>query len=189
MPAQFTFHDIETAPERSKPILKRILRETGSNGFYAVMAESPEALSGYNALSKAFSASSLTDEEKTVVWQTINVEHECNFCVPAHTAMAKRMMISEKVTTALRDETPLPTNKLEGLREFTLILVRKRGYASDTEIATFLNMGYTHQNILEIVLGIAQKVVSNYVNHLAQTPVEDQHKKYTWSKAVTTRPS
>ena len=103
MPAQFTFHDIETAPERSKPILNRLLRETGSNGFYAVMAESPEALSGYNALSKAFNASSLTDEEKTVVWQTINVEHECNFCVPAHTAMAKRMMISEIPTTIKQD--------------------------------------------------------------------------------------
>ena len=31
----------------------------------------------------------LSDAERTVVWQAINVEHECLFCVPAHTIMAK----------------------------------------------------------------------------------------------------
>ena len=38
---------------------------------------------------------SFTDEERTVIWQTINVEHECTFCVPAHTAMAKHMKIDD----------------------------------------------------------------------------------------------
>ena len=31
----------------------------------------------------------LSDGVRTVVLQTINVEHECLFCVPAHTIMAK----------------------------------------------------------------------------------------------------
>jgi hypothetical protein len=37
---------------------------------------------------------------------------------------------------------------------------------------------------LEVVLGLAQKVLSNYVNHLAQTPVDEQWEKFAWSKAV-----
>ena len=116
MSTKFTFHDLETAPEGSKPLLKNVLASSGRIvDFYAVMAESPEALSGYSALSKAFNASSLNSEEKTVVWQTINVEHECHFCVPAHTAMAKAMKVSDEVTNALRDETPLPNSKLEAL--------------------------------------------------------------------------
>lgn len=31
----------------------------------------------------------LSDKDRTVVWQTINVDHECMFCVPTHTIMAK----------------------------------------------------------------------------------------------------
>lgn len=139
-------------------------------------------MNGYNALHKAFSASSFSNEEKIVVWQSINVENECHYCVPAHTLMAKAMKVSDEVTDALRDETQLPNAKLEALRTFTLILVRNRGHASDAQISSFLAAGYTHKNILELVLGIAQKTISNYVNYITKTPVDKQYEKYTWSK-------
>ena len=49
MSTKFTFHDLETAPEGSKPLLKNVLASSGRIvDFYAVMAESPEALSGYS---------------------------------------------------------------------------------------------------------------------------------------------
>ena len=84
----------------------------------------------------------------------------------------------------MRDETPLPNRKLEALRDFTLTLVRTRGHASDAAVTGFLEAGYTHRNILEVVLGLAQKVLSNYVNHLAQTPVDEQWEKFAWSKVA-----
>ena len=108
MYSAFQKHDVETAPEKSKPLLRQLLEHSGPNGFYAVTAESPETLTAYAALHKAFMASSFTDEEKTVVWQSINVENQCHFCVPAHTYMAKAMRIDKAVSNALRDETALP---------------------------------------------------------------------------------
>ncbi len=183
MPIEFPHHDLETAPAQSKPLLKQLLAQSGPNGFYAVTANSPETLQTYNDLHQAFSASSFTNEEKTVVWQTINVENECHFCVLAHTYMAKAMKVSDAVSDALRDETRLPTAKLEALRDFTLLMLRNYGHASDAEIAAFLGAGYTHQNMLEVVLGLAQKTISNYVNHLARTPVDKQYENYAWTKA------
>jgi alkylhydroperoxidase family enzyme len=96
--------------------------------------------------------------------------------------MAKAMKIDKAVSDALRNETALPTARLEALRDFTLLMLRNHGNASDAEISKFLNAGYTHQNMLEIVLGLAQKTISNYVNHLARTPVDKQYEKYTWNK-------
>ena len=183
MSVEFIRHDLETAPDDSKPLLKRLLAQSGPNGFYAVTAASPETLGAYDALHRAFSASSFSDEEKTVVWQTINVENECHFCVPAHTYMAKAMKISDAVSDALRDETPLPTARLEALRDFTLLMVRNHGHLSDAEMAAFLSVGFTHQNMLEVVLGLAQKTISNYVNHLARTPADPQYAPYAWTKA------
>ena len=180
---EFTFHDQKSAPEKSKLILKKLLAESGPNSFYSILAESPEALASYIALHKAFSATSFSNEERTVIWQVINVENECHFCVPAHTKMAKLMNISDKLINALRNETSLSNDKLESLRDFTLILLRKRGHASNEEILLFLKSGYTKKNILEIVVGIAQKTISNYINHLTKPPIDEQYKKYSWVKA------
>lgn len=185
MTTEFTLHDLDSAPEGSKPLLEQFLASSGRIvGFYGMLAESPEALRGYKALSDAFDDSTLSDDEKTVVWQTINVEHECHYCVPAHTSMAKTMKVSDELNDALRDENPLPDSKLEALRDFTLILVRNRGHVTDAEITSFLDAGYTRQNILEVVLGISEKVLSNYVNHLAKTPVDKEWDRFAWSRST-----
>ena len=104
--------------------------------------------------------------------------------VGAHFAndVAKAMKIDKAVSDALRNETALPTARLVALRDFTLLMLRNHGNASDAEISKFLSAGYTHQNMLEVVLGLAQKTISNYINHLARTPVDKQYEKYAWSK-------
>ncbi len=179
----FKIHDLETAPEASKPLLEKSQANFGRiPGLHGVMAESPQALEAYQLLHKLFTETSFDKDELTVIWQTINVEHECHYCVPAHTAIAKRMKVDDAISEALRNETPLPSEKLEALRTFTLKMVRERGNVDEASIQAFLNAGYTRQNILEIVLGISQKVMSNYINHLAQTPIDDPVKPFAWTK-------
>ena len=177
----FKFHDQSSAPEESKQLLEKVKASSGMiPGLYAVLAESPEALKAYVELGKIFSQSSLSDEEKTVVWQTINVEHECKFCVPAHTLVAKLMKVDETITNALRDKTLLPNEKLEKLREFTLILVRSRGKATEEEVSAFIEAGFSRKNILEVIIGISQKVLSNYTNYLANTPLNKEFQAFAW---------
>ena len=91
------------------------------------------------------------------MWQTINVEHECHYCVPAHTGIAKNMKVDDSITEALRNETPLPTDKLETLRNFTLSVVRDRGNVDDNAVQTFLDAGFTKRQVLEVILAAAQK--------------------------------
>ena len=177
----FQLHDHSTAPSESKQLLEKVKASSGMiPGLYAVLAESPEALKAYVELGKIFGQSSLSDEEKTVVWQTINVEHECKFCVPAHTLVAKLMKVDEAITNALRDKTLLPNEKLEKLREFTLILVRNRGKASQEEVSAFIEAGFTRKNILEVIVGISQKVLSNYTNYIARTPLNKEFQPFAW---------
>ncbi|WP_414683321.1 carboxymuconolactone decarboxylase family protein, partial [Methylophaga sp. UBA4502] len=103
------------------PLLDNSLKAFGMiPGLHAVMAEAPGILEGYQQLHQLVLDSSFDNDEKTVVWQTINVENACHYCVPAHTGIAKMMDVSDDITNALRDETPLPSDKLEALRTFTL---------------------------------------------------------------------
>jgi len=181
--SKFTTHTIDSAPEKSKPILEAAQKEMGFvAGLYAVMAESPETLKGYKQLHQLFTSTSFNAEELTVVWQTINVEHECHYCVPAHTAIAHSMNVDPALTEALRNREPMPTPKLQALHDFTLAIVRQRGNVSEDQMNSFFAAGYGQQQVLEVILGLAQKVLSNYVNHVAQTDVDPAFQDFAWTK-------
>ncbi len=182
---EFTLHDETTAPDESKPLLAKSKAAYGMiPGLHAVMAEAPGLLAAYQAVHELFANSSLDKDELTVVWQTVNVENACHYCVPAHTAIAMSMGVDDAITNALRDGTPLPNARLEALRDFTLKLIHNRGQVDAASVQAFLDAGFTKRNILEVILGYSQKVMSNYTNHLAGTPVDAGFQKFAWHKAA-----
>jgi alkylhydroperoxidase family enzyme len=103
--------------------------------------------------------------------------------VPAHTGIAKMMKVSDDITDALRDEKPLPNDRLEALRTFTLAMMNKRGNVSEEDLQAFHDAGYSRQQVLEVILGLSQKTLSNYTNHIAETPVDKPFEKFRWSKS------
>jgi AhpD family alkylhydroperoxidase len=180
----FTIHTVESAPVGSKPNLESSLRAWRMiPNLYGVMAESPVALQAYQELHHLFAQSSLTAEERSVVWLTVSVANECHYCVPAHTAIAYSDGLERSLIDALRAGNPLSDPKLEALRQFTLALVTKNGKVSEEEQSTFLAAGYEVRHALDVLVGIAQKTLSNFVNHLADTPLDSFAKKFAWSSA------
>lgn len=179
--AKFELHSVESAPEGSKPLLEGSQKAFGFiPNLHRVMAESPQHLEAYQSLTRMFSESSLTDEERNVVWLTINVEHNCHYCVPGHTGIAKSQGVSDDIIDALREARPLPVEKLEALRQFTLKVVRQRGVVSDEDVEAFFAFGYDQRTVLDILVGTAHKVMSNYVNHFAGTPVDNEFSQFAW---------
>jgi len=184
--SDFPSHDLSTAPEGSKPLIEASQKAFGRlPGLHKVLAESPQAYEGYQVLHKLFTETEFDADELTVVWQTINVEHECHYCVPAHTGIAKMMKVSDEIVEALRNETPLPSAKLEALRTFTLQMVRSRGNVTDEQMQAFFDAGYGHRAVLDIVLGLAQKTMSNYINHMAKTPIDEVFRPLAWTRSDT----
>lgn len=176
--SHFTLHTLESAPEASRPLLAASERSYGMiPNLHAVMAEAPGLLEGYQTLHRLVLESSFSDEEKTVVWQTVNVEHNCHYCVPAHSAIARSMKVDESIDTALRNKSALP-EKLEALRSFTLDVVRARGQVPAEKLEAFLNAGFSRRQVLEVILIVSQKVMSNYLNHLADTPIDEPFKAF-----------
>ena len=176
-------HDIKTAPEGSKALLENSQKAYGMiPGLHGVLAASPELLKAYQELHQLFTETSFNNDELTVVWQTINVEHGCHYCVPAHTGIAKMMKVDDAIIDALRNHTPLADAKLEALRTLTLSITRNRGNVSQADLEAFYTAGYGEQQVLEIILGLSQKVISNYTNHIANTPVDEAFQKFAWKK-------
>ena len=180
---ELTLHNLDTAPEASKPLLEDSNKAYGMiPNLHAVMAESPGLLEGYKWLHDLFQNSSFDADELTVVWQTINVEHECHYCVPAHTYIANSMKVDPALTEALRNRAPMPSEKLQALHDTTLAIVRSRGRLTEAEAEAFYAAGYGTRHVLDIILGLSQKVMSNYVNHIAETPVDAPFQQFAWEK-------
>ncbi|MBU2880560.1 carboxymuconolactone decarboxylase family protein [Psychrosphaera sp. B3R10] len=179
-----TIHTIESSPAESKPVLEQSVKTNGMlPNLHGVLASAPSTLKAYQSLHQLFMDSSFNAEELTVVWQGINVEHGCTYCVPAHTAIAHSMKVDPAITEALRNQTALPTAKLQALLDMTLIIVRHRGHVTPEELAAFYAAGYGEQQVLEIILGLSQKVISNYTNHIANTPLDAPFQPFGWEKS------
>ena len=184
--SKFKVHSIESASEASKPMLEASVKGFGMlPNLHGVMAESPAMLEAYKTIHNIFATkTNFNADELTVVWQTINVENECHYCVPAHTGIAHGMKVDAAITDALRNETPLADAKLETLRNTTLAIVRKKGNISESDMQAFLDAGYTNASYLDILVGYSQKIMSNYTNHAAKTEVDEPFKEFAWDKSM-----
>ncbi|WP_306251636.1 carboxymuconolactone decarboxylase family protein [Parvularcula sp. IMCC14364] len=178
---EFTIHTPETASAEAAAALEDSQKNFGMiPNLHAVMAEAPKVLDAYKYLSKVFTETTLTPVQQNVIWLEINVLNECHYCVPAHTAIAYGAKVPEDVVESLRNKTPIADGKLEALRQFTRKVVEQRGHVADADIQSFLSAGYTKANVLEVVLGAAHKTLSNYVNHIVDTPVDAAFQKFGW---------
>jgi AhpD family alkylhydroperoxidase len=181
----FRLHDENTAPEASR----RAMRGAGDpsseiSNVERVMAESPELLKGLGTLYNLYDQVSLSPVERNVVTQTANFENTCEYCVPWHTKACRDAGMSEADVQALRNDTPLSTPRLEALRRFTRAMILNRGKVSAGEREAFFAAGFTERNALEIVLGLAMKVMTNYTNSIAGTPLDEEVKPLAWKKPV-----
>jgi len=175
----FTLHEISTASNEVKSDLEMSEKQFGFvPGLHKVLAESPIVLNAYKILHTEFQKTSFDATELTVVWQTINFYHKCHYCLPAHTGIAHMMKVDPSIIDLLSNGEPLSDEKLRVLQETTRAMVDQRGELSDDQISRFNNVGYGNEQLLEIVLGLAQKTISNYVNKMAETPVDEPFLKF-----------
>ena len=150
-----------------------------------MLAKAPIAVEAYDTLGSLAMRSSFSPTERHVVWFTINAYHDCHYCMPAHTFLAKGENVPEDVIETARAVRSYDDPKLEALRVPTLNLVENRGWASPQNLDAFFAAGFTKQNVLEIVVIIAHKVLSNYTNHIVDTPVDDAFKQFAWTKPMS----
>lgn len=181
----YTVHTIESAPAGSKEILASAKKSLGFvPNLYAVMSEAPALIKAYASISKIYEETSLGATERQVVLLTTSYENNCEYCVAAHSVIAGMQKVPADVVDAIRAGRPIADPKLEALRRFTAAVVSSRGWPSETASTAFLDHGYDRQQALEVVLGVGLKTLSNYANHLAETPLDKAFAPATWSKAA-----
>lgn len=183
--SQFKIHTIATAPAAARPLLEGSLKKYGFiPNMHGGLAEAPAALQAYIELTALFDQTSLTPTERQIVLLIVSAENHCTYCVAAHSVIAKHMVKADTaIVDALRKRQPLPDPKLEALAAFTRNVVKNRGVVCGQALEKFITAGYTQVQVLEVVLGVAFKTLSNYTNHIINTPLDTAFQDEAWQEA------
>ena len=175
----------ENAEPRSAELLEQAQRKSGMTpNMYRAMANSPGVLDTYLYGYERFrQQSGFSPQEQEVVLLTISRENACEYCMAAHSTIAdKASQVPREVTDAIRDRQDIPDPKLRALSAFVSAMFHTRGRPSERDLADFLKAGYTQRQVLEIVLALAVKTLSNYTNHLFDTEVDKPFQGRVWSE-------
>lgn len=133
--------------------------------LYAYYAKSETALADYLALQNR--KSSLKAKEREVINIITSQINGCKYCQSAHTVLGKMNGFSDDQVLELRKGTASFDQKLDALVKFTASVVENRGNASQVAKDNFFGAGYTEVNMIDTVIVIGDKIISNYIHNLA----------------------
>ncbi|MEW6130093.1 MAG: carboxymuconolactone decarboxylase family protein [Acidobacteriota bacterium] len=184
----FQIHDLNTAPAGSRETLSMIAQNYGFlPNLAGVFAESPAVLRGLLGTISAFDAKEMTLSpiERQVVLLAVSVKNRCEYCTAAHSMLTNKLGIDRNEIENLQQGRRLTDQRLEILRHFAEEILDRRGLVTDSELELFLNSGFTKAQILEVIFGIAIKTLTNYANHIANPPVNEQFAGFqpNWANA------
>jgi uncharacterized peroxidase-related enzyme len=139
--------------------------------LFATLAHAPVALEGYLSLSKTLSRGRLSARQREILALTVGQENECQYCLSAHTTMAKAAGVSEADALKARGgdgEDPFE----RALAVFAKKLVRQRGHVADEDIENVRKGGVDDGLMMEVVAHVAMNTLTNYANELAGTEID-----------------
>lgn len=176
---------LDQAPEASQATLVAVKAKYGFvPNLLAGLAHAPAALHGYLALADLVAKTSLSPAEQQTVSLAVSAENGCGYCVAAHSIMAGSVLSASQIA-ALRRAEPTGDARIDALARFARAVVTARSWVEARELDFFLAAGFRREQVLEVLLGVAQKTLSNYANHLLETPLDPPFESARWHPATS----
>jgi len=165
--------DETNADQRAAATLEQVKQNYGFiPNMLGIMAHAPAVLESYLDLTGKLESSSLSGAEQQTILLAASRVNACDYCMAAHGKIAKSQGVPDQAIRAISADEPIEDAKLEAIRRFAQALVQTQGHPEDSERQAFVDAGYTEAQMLEVVLGVALKTLSNYTNHLTDPAID-----------------
>ncbi|MEM9362937.1 MAG: carboxymuconolactone decarboxylase family protein [Bacteroidota bacterium] len=138
--------------------------------LYATYAHSENALENY--LNFANAKTSLSAKQKEVVNLAVSQVNNCIYCLSAHTAIGKMNGFTDEQILELRAGGASFDNKLDALARLSRNITENRGATDSDVVDNFLNAGWTKENLIDTIVLVGDKTISNYIHSTTQVPVD-----------------
>ncbi len=157
---------------KAKALLDNIHQTMGATpNFFTAFANAPAALEAYLDFNKALSGGNLDSKLKEQLAVMVAGFNGCDYCASAHTFLGNKTGV---------DSTELQANleghsvdrKTQAALSFAMAIMETRGRVSDEALQAVRAVGYTDEEIIEILAHVALNMFSNYFNQTAQTDID-----------------
>jgi uncharacterized peroxidase-related enzyme len=138
--------------------------------LYAYFGKNETALGDYLTLQNR--KSTLTAKEREVVNLVTSQINGCRYCQSAHTVLGKMNGFSDEQVLEIRSGKASFDSKLDALARFTSSVVENRGRSTAAAIEGFYLAGYSEANMIDVVMVIGDKIISNYIHNLTHLEID-----------------
>lgn len=161
----FTIPTREDVSEANQAIFDQLKKAIGFiPNLYAYYTKSETALGDYLALQNR--KTSLSGKEKEIVNLVTSQINGCRYCQSAHTAIGKMNGFTDEQVLEIRGGSASFNEKFDALVKFTATVVENRGNVSEASKEAFFAAGYTEGSLVDVVVLVGDKTISNYVHNL-----------------------
>lgn len=161
----------EEVSEANQAIFDNLEKAVGFvPNLFATYAHSENALGNYLNLSNA--KTSLKTKEKEVVNLAVSEVNGCLYCLSAHTAISKMNGFTDEQILELRSGRASFDNKLDALARLAKNITENRGATDAAVVENFFTAGWTKENLIDTIVLVGDKTISNYINNTTEIPVD-----------------
>jgi len=161
----------ETVSPANQALFDKLHKALGKvPNLYATMALSENALGTYLTLQG--SKSSLKAREKEVVNLVVSQVNECAYCLSAHTAIARLNGFTDEQILEIRSGAASFDGKLNALAALVKRFVENKGKPDAALVEGFFAAGYNSENLVDTIVLIGDKIITNYLHGVTQVPVD-----------------
>jgi AhpD family alkylhydroperoxidase len=162
----------EQASEQSRQLFEGIEKTLGMlPNLYAVIGNSSNALGSYLTFSEAQKNGSFNTKEREAIFLAVSEENGCNYCISAHTTIAKMSGFAEEETLQLRAGNH-SDRKLSILTNLAKSIIANRGRADEELVQSFFEIGYDEKSLVDLVALVVDKTFTNYIGRLARPELD-----------------
>ena len=138
--------------------------------LYATFALNETALPDYLALQNR--KTTLSAKEREIVNLVVSVVNDCKYCVPAHTTVSKMVGFTDEQIIEIRRAQISFDEKYDALAKFVKEVAFNRGRPSEKASIALFEAGYNQANVIDIMILVGDKIISNYLHNFTQIPVD-----------------
>ena len=142
------------------------------NAYLTIGGNSPDVLGQMLQLNAALHKGSLSARELEAINLAVSEESGCDYCLAAHTLMAKKAGYTDEQTLELREARFSGDARIDALVQFVQYLVSTRGTVSADRVASFREAGFSDQQVVETIGAVSAILFTNMVNRVNDTVVD-----------------
>ena len=142
------------------------------NAYAVIGHNSPIALEAALKMDAALSKSSLSGKEIEIIRLSVSQVAGCDYCLAAHTMLAKHKGLSREAILALRHGEQSGDDRFDALATFVHTLVTTHGTVPVEVVDAVKAAGYSDTQIVDIFMAISSITFTNLFNRTNDTTVD-----------------